>query len=135
MLRTHTHLPRRPRLPGDRRFALLLLSLAVSACGDWLYNVALLAVVFERTHSASLLALTTAARLVPTVVLGPMGGVLAHRYDRRRLIIASDLARALLMVALAVVAVTGLPIILAPAIAAAASAPGGGPPPWGAAPT
>jgi MFS family permease len=124
MLRTRTHLPRGPRLPGDRRFALLLLSLAVSACGDWLYNVALLAIVFERTHSAALLALTTAARLVPMVVLGPLGGVLAHRYDRRRLIIASDLARALLMVALAAVAVTGLPIILAPAIAAAATAAG-----------
>ncbi|HEY4829627.1 MAG TPA: MFS transporter, partial [Solirubrobacteraceae bacterium] len=40
------------------------------------------------------------------------------------LIIASDLARALLMVALAAVAVTGLPIILAPAIAAAATAAG-----------
>ncbi|HEY4830166.1 MAG TPA: MFS transporter [Solirubrobacteraceae bacterium] len=124
MLPTRTHLPRLPRLPGDRRFALLLLSLAVSACGDWLYNVALLAVVFERTHSASLLALTTAARLVPMVVLGPLGGVLAHRYDRRHLIIASDLARALLMVALAAVALTGLPIILAPAIAAAATAAG-----------
>ena len=32
----------RLHLPGDRRFALLLLSLAVSACGDWHYNVALL---------------------------------------------------------------------------------------------
>src|SRR3984885_12560386 len=129
MLPTRTHLPRLPRLPGDRRFALLLLSLAVSACGDWLYNVALLAVVFERTHSASLLAVTTAARLLPMVGLGPLGGVLAHRYDRRRLIIASDLARAALMVALAGVAVTGLPIILAPAIAAAATAPRAVPPP------
>src|ERR1700749_536555 len=116
MLLAHTHLPRRPRLPGDRRFALLLLSLAVSACGDWLYNVALLAVVFERTHSASLLALTTAARLVPMVVLGPLGGVLAHRYDRRRLIIASDLARALLMVALGAVGGPGLAIIPVPAL-------------------
>lgn len=124
MLRTDSHLPRRLRLPGDRRFALLLLSLAVSACGDWLYNVALLAVVFERTHVASLLAVTTTARVAPMVVLGPLGGVLAHRYDRRRLIIASDLARALLMLALAAVAVTGLPIILAPVIAAAATAAG-----------
>jgi MFS family permease len=123
MLRTDTHRSRL-RLPGDRRFALLLLSLAVSACGDWLYNVALLAVVFERTHSAGLLALTTAARLVPVVVLGPLGGVLAHRHDRRHLIIASDLVRALLMVALAAVAATGLPIILAPVIAAAATAAG-----------
>jgi MFS family permease len=120
MPRIHTHL----HLPGDRRFALLLSSLAVSSCGDWLYNVALLAVVFERSHSASLLALTTAARVAPMVALGPLGGVIADRYDRRRLIIASDLLRALLMVTLAIVAATGLPIVLAPVIAAAATAAG-----------
>jgi len=112
------------RLPGDRRFALLLSGLAVSACGDWLYNVALLAIVFERTHSATWLAATTAARIAPVVVLGPLGGALADRYDRRRLIIASDLLRAVLMVALAGVVVAGLPIVLAPAIAAAATAAG-----------
>jgi MFS family permease len=110
------------RLPGGRDFHLLLASLAVSSCGDWLYNVALLAIVFERTGSATWLALTTAARVVPMVVLGPIGGVIADRYDRRRVIIASDLTRALLMVALAAVAVAGLPIILAPVIAAAATA-------------
>jgi MFS family permease len=109
-------------LPGGRQFRLLITSLAVSSCGDWLYNVALLAIVFERTHSATWLALTTAARVLPVVVLGPLGGVLADRYDRRRVMIASDLARALLMVALAGVAAAGLPIILAPAIAAAATA-------------
>ncbi|HTU29849.1 MAG TPA: MFS transporter [Solirubrobacteraceae bacterium] len=111
-------------LPGDRRFALLLSSLAVSSCGDWLYNVALLAIVFERTHSATWLAATTAARISPVVVFGPLGGALADRYDRRRLIITSDLLRASLMVALAGVVVAGLPIVLAPVIAAAATAAG-----------
>jgi MFS family permease len=111
----------RLRLPGDRRFRLLLSSLAVSSCGDWLYNVALLALVFERTGSATWVALTTGARVLPIVVLGPLGGVLADRYDRRGLMIASALLRALLMVALAAVATLGLPIVLAPVIAAAAT--------------
>jgi MFS family permease len=119
----------RLRLPGDRPFHLLLLSLAMSSCGDWLYNVALLAVVFERTGSATWLALTTAARVIPIVVLGPLGGVIADRYDRRRVMIASDLVRALLMVALAAVAAAGLPIVLAPVIAAAATAAGIAQPP------
>ena len=47
------------RLPGGRPFHLLLTSLAVSSCGDWLYNVALLAFVYERTRSATWLAVTT----------------------------------------------------------------------------
>jgi MFS family permease len=117
-----TAITHRLRLPGRRPFHLILLSLAVSSCGDWLYNVALLALVFERTGSATWVALTTAARVLPVVVLGPIGGVLADRYDRRRLMIASDLSRALLMVALAALAAAGLPIILAPVIAAAATA-------------
>ena len=106
---------RRPTIPGGRPFALLLSSLAVSSCGDWLYNVALLAFVYQRTGSPTWVAITTAARVIPMVALGPLGGVLADRCDRRRLIIASDLTRGALMVALAGVAAAGLPIVLAPA--------------------
>ena len=57
-LRTHLT-PRRPALPGGRPFHLLVSSLAVSSIGDWLYNVALLAYVFERTHSPAWLAAAT----------------------------------------------------------------------------
>jgi MFS family permease len=110
-------------------FRLLLTSLAVSSAGDWLYNVALLAFVYERTGSPTWLALTTAARILPIVVLGPLGGVLADRHDRRRLIIASDLLRAALMVGLAGVAAFGLPVLLAPALAAAATLAGSAEPP------
>ena len=112
----------RRRLPGDRPFHLLLLALATSALGDWLYNVALLALVFGRTGSATWVALTTAARVLPVVVLGPLGGVLADRHDRRALMVGADAARTVLMVGLAVIAATGLPILLAPVLAALATA-------------
>ncbi len=121
MLITTTSSHRR-RLPGGRPFHLLLLALATSALGDWLYNVALLALVFGRTGSATWVALTTAARVLPVVVLGPLGGVLADRHDRRALMIGADVVRVALMVALAVVAATGLPILLAPVLAALATA-------------
>lgn len=114
-------LRRRP-LPGGRPFRVLIAALAVSSLGDWLYNVALLAFVYDRTHSATWVALTTAARVAPMVVLGPLGGMLADRHDRRVLMIASDAARAAMMVLLAAVAVTGLPVLLAPLLAAAATA-------------
>ena len=73
-------------------FRRLLLGLAASQPGDWLYNTALLAYVFERTHSATWLGVTTAARVLPVVVLGPLGGVIADRFDRRRLMVLADLA-------------------------------------------
>src|ERR1700748_2166915 len=110
---------RRVRLPGDRRLHSLLLALAASSCGDWLYNVALLVFVYARTGSATWVAVTTAARVLPVVVLGPLGGVLAGRRDRRRLMIVSAVIRAAPMLALAAVAGTGLAIALAPKIAAA----------------
>jgi MFS family permease len=105
-----------------RPFRRLLIALAVSQAGDWLYNVALLAFVYERTHSAGWLAATTAARIVPIVVLGPLGGVLADRFDRRRVMAVSDVLRAVLMLGLAAVALAGLPVVLAPVLAGLATA-------------
>ena len=104
------------------RFRRLLASLAVSQAGDWLYNLALLAFVYERTHSTTWLGLTTAARVLPIVVCGPLGGVVADRYDRWRIMLASDGIRVVLMLALALVAAAGLPVVLAPIIAALATA-------------
>src|SRR3954465_15771394 len=92
---------------------LLLTGLAASEAGDWLYNVALLALVYDRTGSSAWLGVTTAARILPLVALGALGGVLADRFDRRALMIGSDLLRAACMGALAAVALTEAPIVLA----------------------
>lgn len=121
MLNPRPILRRRP-FPGGRAFRVLIAALAVSSLGDWLYNVALLAFVYDRTHSATWVALTTAARVAPIVVLGPLGGMLADRHDRRLLMIGSDAVRAAVMAILAAVSVTGLPVLLAPVLAAAATA-------------
>jgi MFS family permease len=102
-------------------FRYLLSALAVSQVGDWMYNLALVVLVYDRTHSALWAGVTTAARVVPVVVLGPLGGVLADRFDRRRIMIVCDLARMGFMFVLAAVAAAGLPIGLAPVIAAAAT--------------
>jgi MFS family permease len=107
------------RYPAFRK---LLGGLAVSQIGDWLYNLALVTLVYSRTHSALWAGVTTAARVVPIVALGPLGGAVADRFDRRRVLIACDLIRLALMLLLALVALAQLPILLAPAIAAAATA-------------
>jgi MFS family permease len=121
MLTSRPTLHRRP-FPGGRPFRVLIAALAVSSLGDWLYNVALLAFVYDRTHSPTWVALTTAARVAPIVVLGPLGGTLADRHDRRVLMIVSDAVRAVAMVLLAAVTATGLPVLLAPLLAAVATA-------------
>jgi MFS family permease len=105
-----------------RRFRWLLAALAVSQIGDWLYNLALVVLVYDRTHSPLWAGVTTAARVVPMVALGPLGGIAADRLGRRRLMIGCDLARMALMLLLALVAAARLPILLAPLIAALATA-------------
>jgi MFS family permease len=106
----------------NRPLRRLLAALAVSQIGDWLYNLALVALVYDRTHSVAWTAVTTAARVVPMVVLGPFGGVLADRYDRRRLMIVADVLRVGSMALLALVAAAGLPVLFAPILAAVSTA-------------
>src|SRR3954454_14924081 len=118
--------PARPFLIAlrERNLRLLFGGLVTSQAGDWLYNLALLAFVYERTGSTAWVGITTAARILPEVVLGPVAGVLADRHDRRTVMIASDVLRGATMAALAVVALAGGPIVLAPALAALCTAAG-----------
>src|SRR5690349_14256823 len=91
-------IPSALRYPDFRR---LVSGLAGSQIGAYPYNLALVVLVSGRTHSAVWAGVTTVARVVPVVALGPLGGVLADRFDRRRIMIACDLARMALMILLA----------------------------------
>ena len=105
-------------------FRVLLLGSTISQSGDWLYNVALAVYVFDRTGSAGWVAAATVLRLVPYVVLAPIGGVIADRFDRRRVMIWSDVLRAIAMAALAVTAAANGPVLLVTLLAFATTALG-----------
>lgn len=53
----------------QRDVRLLLGSLTISATGSWAYNVALLAFVFERTHSLAWVGFAGVVRFVPALLL------------------------------------------------------------------
>jgi MFS family permease len=112
----------------------LVSAFAVSATGDWLYSVALFVWLLDRTGSATWIAAAVLVGIVPAVVLGPFAGVVADRWDRRRLLVTLDLSRAAVMLVISVmiavdasplvaVALVGLDAVIAtayrPAIAAA----------------
>ena len=88
------------RHPDFRRLAL---GLTISQTGDWLYNVALIVLVIRATHSATWVAAAGIVRLLPYVALGSFGGLVADRYPRKRVMIVSDLARAVIMALLVAV--------------------------------
>jgi MFS family permease len=88
-------------------FRSLWLAQVLSVAGDQLARVALSVLVFNRTHSALLAAVTFAASVVPAFVGGVMLSGLADRFPRRAVMITCDLARAALV---AVMAVPGVPL-------------------------
>src|SRR3954467_8831090 len=77
-----------------RDFRLLWSGRLVSLLGTWLLTVAVPAYVLELTGSVMATGLTLAAEYLPLLLLGPFAGVLADRWDRRRLMYTTDLFRA-----------------------------------------
>jgi MFS family permease len=102
----------------------LIVATAASELGDWLYNAALLAYIYAATESAAWVGVATIGRLLPYMVLGPVGGLVADRYDRRAVLLGGDVARCLVMLALALVVAGEGPIVVVIAMTAAASAAG-----------
>ena len=77
-----------------RNFRYLWSGRAVSLLGSWLLVVAVPAHVFALTGSLLATGLTLVAEYLPPLLVGPIGGVLADRWDRRRVMITADLFRA-----------------------------------------
>src|SRR5271156_2622308 len=105
-----------------RDLRLLFGALIISATGSWAYCVALLAFVFDRTHSLAWVGAAGLVRYTPMLLLSVYGGVLAERTERVRLMLRADLVCALWQVLLAVVAATDGSVALALALAALTSA-------------
>jgi MFS family permease len=105
-------------------FRRLIASETVSQVGDWLYNVALAVYVFDRTHSAAWVGAMTLLRLVPYVLFAPFGGVIADRYERRAVLIYSDVLRMIVMGLLAAAVASNAPVILIGLLALATTAAG-----------
>ena len=84
-------------LRANRDFRMLWLGQVVSQLGDWFDTIALFTLVLKLTGSGRAVGLVLVARFLPSVVLGPLSGVLADRFDRRHIMIASDVARALVV--------------------------------------
>jgi MFS family permease len=80
---------------------------AISMTGTWMQSVALSWLVLQLTHSATWLGLAIALQFIPVLLLGPYGGVVVDRVDKRRLIIATQTAAAVQALALGLLAATG----------------------------
>ena len=86
------------RLATNGPFSAMWLGQVVSSLGDRVHQVALVYLVAGATNSSPLaLGLVFAAMTLPTVVVGPLAGALVDRWDRKRVMVASDLIRAVIV--------------------------------------
>jgi MFS family permease len=90
----------------------LLLGEFVSSIGDWLYLVALLVIIWDLSNDPVVLGIVGAARILPYIFLSIPAGIVADRFDRRLVLLTTDIIRGVLMVVIAGVILAGLPVIL-----------------------
>jgi MFS family permease len=88
-------------LRDHRDYRYLYLARTVSLLGDWFNLLAILALLRElRGDSAGAVGWVLILKLLPIFLLGPVAGVVADRYSRKRVMVASDLGRFLAVGAL-----------------------------------
>ncbi|MFC4017398.1 MFS transporter [Micromonospora sp. GCM10011542] len=109
-----------------RTFRLLFLGRTVSAIGDAVVPAALTLAVLRATGSTAALAVVLAAAMVPRLLLLPLGGVVADRFDSRRVALLADVVRCATQLTVGVELLGGDPslttIVLASALGGTASA-------------
>src|SRR5512144_3315881 len=90
-------------LRTNRNFRLLYFGQAISQLGDWFNSVAVFALLLDLTGSATAVAWMMIVQFLPMALIGPIAGVVVDRVDRRRLMIATDLLRGVLVLGLLLV--------------------------------
>lgn len=73
-----------------KNFMLLILGQLTSLFGNFILKLALSMYVLEVTGSAAIFAGILSAATIPTIILSPLGGILADRANRRNIMVALD---------------------------------------------
>ena len=90
-----------------RNYRLYFIGQGISISGTWMQAVAQGLLVLELTGSGTQLGLVTALRSIPVLAFGAMGGVIADRYPKRKILYASQTMAGLLGLTLGILVATG----------------------------
>jgi MFS family permease len=91
-------------LRRNRNYRYTWMGQIVSEIGDHFNNIAVFSLVMETTGSGLVVSGVMLSRAIPMVLAGPLAGVVLDRYDRRRIMMASDIIRT--VIALGFIATT-----------------------------
>ncbi|MGA2632543.1 MAG: MFS transporter, partial [Terriglobia bacterium] len=81
-------------LRQNRNYRYAWMGQVVSEIGDHFNNIAVFSLAMETTRSGLVVSGVMLSRAIPAVMAGPLAGVVLDRFDRKRIMIASDLIRA-----------------------------------------
>jgi len=102
----HGGLPTALRALGHRNFQLFFSGQLVSLIGTWMQNVAQAWLVYRLTGSSLLLGSVSFAGQFPVFLVAPLGGIVADRYRKQRIVIATQAASMILALLLAILTLT-----------------------------
>src|SRR5690625_2475140 len=91
----------------NKDFMLLWAGLTVSRFGVRFIDLVIMWFVIQETGSALALGATVICITLPTVFIGPIAGVLADRYDKKKIIVTMDFCNGSLMLLVAILLLTG----------------------------
>ena len=84
-------------LRSNPNFRRLWIAQLVSETGDWFYMVSLFAMLLQFTGSAEVLGIAFVLQVLPQALTGPLAGAINDRLPRKRVMISTDLARAVIV--------------------------------------
>ncbi len=93
----------------SRDFRLYLTGQAISVIGTWMQRVAQVWLVASSTRSGLLIGTVVAAQFMPTLVLAPLGGLIADRFPRKRILIVTQSAAMIPAIGLFLASMAGQP--------------------------
>jgi dTMP kinase len=79
---------------GQRDFRKLCVAQVFGGMGEWLATLALIGLVYDRTHSAFISGIVLASRILPAALIGSVLSAFVDRFDRRKVLIACTAGRA-----------------------------------------
>jgi MFS family permease len=93
---------------GVRNYRFFLLGQIVSVTGTWMQSVAQAWLVLKLTNSGAYLGIVIALQMLPVLLFGAWGGLIADRFDKRKVLVCTGITAAALAVLLGVLTATGV---------------------------
>src|SRR5438874_13335175 len=90
-------------LRQNRNFRRLWMAQIVSEVGDWFYTLAIYSLLLQLTGRAGSVALALVLQVLPQTLVGPAAGIVNDRISRKKVMIAADVLRTVIVFAMLLV--------------------------------